>query len=43
MQTLIYSAYILVWPLITMTMLLLICRRTIRDWRDAKRTNSDML
>lgn len=43
MQTFIYGAYILVWPLITLTMLVLICRATLRDWREAKRTDSDML
>lgn len=43
MQTLIYGSYILVWPAITLGMLGMISYRVLRDYREAKRTNTDMM
>ncbi|MFA5678839.1 MAG: putative transporter small subunit [Pseudomonas sp.] len=43
MQTFIYGAYILIWPLITLGMLGLIAYAVLRDFRDAKRNDTDMV
>lgn len=43
MQTFLYGFYILIWPAITLAMLALICNATLRDIREAKRENRDIV
>lgn len=43
MQTIILGSYILVWPAITLGMLGMISYAVVRDFREAKRTNMDMV
>ncbi|HIZ50726.1 MAG TPA: putative transporter small subunit [Candidatus Pseudomonas excrementavium] len=43
MQTIILGSYILVWPAITLGMLGMISYAVVRDYREAKRTNMDMV
>ncbi|MGE6440898.1 putative transporter small subunit [Psychrobacter sp. NPDC078409] len=39
----IYGLYILIWPAITLGVLVLICTATYRDVRSAKRDNRDIV
>lgn len=43
MQTFIFAAYILVWPVVTLGVLAVICRATLRDMRAAKRENRELV
>ena len=43
MQTLILGSYILIWPAITLGMLGLIGHAVLRDYREARRSNIDMV
>src|SRR5690606_35143556 len=43
METIVLGSYILVWPAITLGMLGLISYAVVRDYREAKRTNVDMV
>ncbi|WP_227368757.1 putative transporter small subunit [Halomonas sp. M20] len=43
MQTLIYGTYILIWPTITLAVLLLICSAVRKDIRAAKREKRDLV
>lgn len=43
MQTLIYGAYILIWPAITLAVLLLICAAVRKDIRAAKREKRELV
>lgn len=43
MQTFIYGAYILIWPLITLGMLGLIAHAVVRDFREARRNDTEMV
>ena len=42
-STLIYGLYILVWPAITLGVLVLICTATYRDIKQAQRNNKDII
>lgn len=39
----IYGLYILIWPAITLGVLILICTATYRDVKSAKRENRDIV
>lgn len=43
MQTFIYGTYILMWPVLTLGMLGLIVHAVLRDFREAKRNNTEMI
>lgn len=43
MQELIYGSYILIWPALTLVMLGLIVKAVLRDVRDAKRNNVELV
>ena len=43
MQTFMYGAYVLIWPALTLAMLGLISHAVWRDYREAKRSGSDMV
>ncbi|SFU65403.1 putative transporter small subunit [Halomonas korlensis] len=43
MQTLIYGAYVLVWPALTLGVLALICRAVWRDMRAANKDDRDLV
>lgn len=43
MQTLIYGTYILMWPAITLAMLGLIVHAVLRDVRDAKDNDTQLV
>jgi|26BtaG_2_1085354.scaffolds.fasta_scaffold07982_2 hypothetical protein len=38
-----YGLYILIWPAITLAVLILICTATYRDIKKAKRNNEDIV
>lgn len=38
-----YGLYILIWPAITLAILILICTATYRDIKKAKRNNEDIV
>ncbi|WP_367107068.1 putative transporter small subunit [uncultured Psychrobacter sp.] len=42
-NTLLYGFYILIWPAITLGVLVLICTATYRDIKKAKRNNKDIV
>ena len=42
-STFIYGLYILVWPVITLGVLVLICTATYRDIKKAQRNNKDII
>lgn len=43
MSTFAYGFYILIWPAITLAVLVLICTATYRDAKKAKEENKDIL
>lgn len=43
MQTLIYGTYILMWPVITLAMLGMIVHAVVRDIRDAKHNDTELV
>lgn len=43
METFIYGSYILIWPAITLAMLGVIASAVVRDYREAKRTDTEMV
>lgn len=43
MQTLIYGTYILMWPAITLAMLGMIVHAVLRDLREAKHNNTELV
>lgn len=43
MQELIYGSYILIWPALTLVMLGLIVKAVLRDLREAKRNNAELV
>lgn len=43
LQSILYGAYILVWPALTLGVLVYICRAVWRDIRQAKKENRDMV
>lgn len=43
MQELIYGSYILIWPAVTLVMLGLIVKAVLRDLREAKRNNAELV
>lgn len=43
MQTLIYGTYILMWPVITLAMLGMIVHAVVRDIRDAKNNDTELV
>ena len=43
MQELIYGSYILIWPALTLVMLGLIVKAVLRDMREAKRNNAELV
>lgn len=40
---LVYGAYILLWPALTLGVLVVICRAVIRDARKARESDEDLL
>ncbi|MBU5616191.1 MULTISPECIES: putative transporter small subunit [Psychrobacter] len=42
-STFIYGLYILIWPVITLGVLVLICTATYRDIQKARRNNKDII
>ncbi|MGP4713253.1 putative transporter small subunit [Psychrobacter sp. DM8] len=42
-STFIYGLYILIWPAITLGVLVLICTATYRDIKKAQRNNKDII
>ncbi|MDX1466434.1 putative transporter small subunit [Halomonas denitrificans] len=42
-MTLLYGFYVLVWPALTLGVLVLICRAVLRDRRDAKREHRELV
>lgn len=42
-MTLLYGFYVLVWPALTLGVLLLICRAVVRDRREAKRDHRELV
>jgi len=42
-NVLIYGTYILIWPAITLGVLILICTATYRDIKKARRDNQDIV
>lgn len=42
-NTLIYGLYILIWPVITLAVLILICTATYRDLKKSRRNNKDIV
>ena len=42
-STFLYGLYILIWPAITLVVLLVICGATYRDIKKAKRQNRDIV
>lgn len=42
-MTLLYGFYVLVWPALTLGVLLLICRAVLRDRRDAQREHRELV
>lgn len=43
MQTLIYGAYILVWPVITLAVLIVLCAAVRKDVRAAKKEKRELV
>lgn len=43
MQTLIYGSYVLIWPAVTLGVLVLICRAVLRDMRTARKDEHDLV
>lgn len=43
MQTLLYGIYVLVWPALTLGVLVLICRAVLRDMQAAKKDKRDLV
>lgn len=43
MNTFLFGAYILIWPVLTLAVLFVLCRAVLKDIRDAKRSDSDMV
>lgn len=43
MQTLIYGAYILIWPVITLAVLVLLCAAVRKDMRIAKKEERELV
>lgn len=39
----VFGAYVLIWPVISLGVLAVICRATLRDWRKAKKTGREMV
>ncbi|MBB3190584.1 putative transporter small subunit [Halomonas cerina] len=42
-MTTLFGFYVLVWPALTLGVLILICRAVLRDRRDAKRDNRELV
>ncbi|MFG6157634.1 putative transporter small subunit [Halomonas sp. 1390] len=42
-MTLLYGFYVLVWPALTLGVLVLICRAVLRDRRDARREHRELV
>lgn len=42
-KTLLYSTYILIWPTLTLGVLIYICRAVWRDAKRAKKQNRDLI
>ncbi|MDT8879507.1 putative transporter small subunit [Halomonas saccharevitans] len=42
-MTLLYGFYVLIWPALTLGVLVLICRAVLRDRRDAKREHRELV
>ncbi|MGO2131331.1 MAG: putative transporter small subunit [Halomonas sp.] len=38
-----FGFYVLIWPALTLAILIVICRAVIRDHREAKREHRDMV
>lgn len=38
-----FGFYVLIWPALTLAILIVICRAVIRDRREAKREHRDMV
>jgi hypothetical protein len=43
MSELMLGAYILIWPALTLWILLLICKAVLKDMREAKKENRDLV
>lgn len=43
MSFLILSTYILVWPALTLWVLVVLCRAVLKDYRSAKKNNEEMV
>ncbi|GGR53628.1 hypothetical protein J2S40_001357 [Nocardioides luteus] len=43
METMLLTAYVLVWPLVTAIVLLVISTAFIKEWREAKREGRDII
>lgn len=43
LETILYGAYILVWPALTLAVLVYICRAVWRDIRQAKKEQRDIV
>jgi hypothetical protein len=43
MNTFLFGVYILIWPMLTLVLLAVLCRAVLKDIRDAKRNNDDMV
>ena len=42
-MTLFFALYVLVWPMLTLGVLLLICRAVLRDRRAARKENRELV
>ncbi|WP_228141568.1 putative transporter small subunit [Marinobacter sp. X15-166B] len=43
MNAFVYGTYILVWPAITLAVLVLICGAVVKDVRDARKSKRDVI
>lgn len=43
MNTFLFGVYILIWPMLTLVLLTVLCRAVLKDIRDAKRNNDDVV
>ncbi|WP_223111510.1 putative transporter small subunit [Billgrantia pellis] len=42
-MTMLYGFYVLIWPALTLGVLVLICRAVLRDWRAARKEQRELV
>lgn len=42
-MTMLYGFYVLIWPALTLGVLVLICRAVLRDWRAARKEKRELV